>query len=149
MSDSKSNAGITGGCACGAIRYRYEGEPIMAVNCHCRECQRATGSGYAPVLLLWESSFRLESGEPSYYSVKPKDPSYLRRGYCSSCGSPVLMARPSRPKLAYVLASSLDAPEMYQPTMNIFVSEAHSWDAMDEQLEKLVGMPSVLEDFGT
>ncbi len=59
------------------------------------------------------------------------------------------MARPSRPKLTYVLASSLDAPELYQPAMNIFVSEAHSWDAMDEQLEKIMGMPPVPEDFGT
>lgn len=149
MTAKKAGSKILGGCACRAIRYRYDGEPIMAVNCHCRECQRATGSGYAPVLLLWESNFRLESGEPSYYSIDPKDPSCLRRGYCSSCGSPVLMARPSRPKLTYVLASSLDAPELYQPAMNIFVSEAHSWDAMDEQLEKITGMPPVPEDFGT
>jgi hypothetical protein len=38
---------FAGGCACGAIRYECTAEPIMALNCHCRDCQRASGTAYA------------------------------------------------------------------------------------------------------
>ena len=139
---------ITGGCACGSIRYRIEGEPILAVKCHCRECQRASGGGYAAVLVAWKADFELELGEPAYYAIDSENPYYLHRGFCSDCGSPVIMKRPERPKLAYVYAGSLDTPEHYSPTMEIFTEEAHSWDRMDDELDKFAGMPPVPDDFG-
>jgi hypothetical protein len=37
---------FSGGCACGAIRYECSAAPIFALNCHCRDCQRATGKPY-------------------------------------------------------------------------------------------------------
>ncbi|HYV89124.1 MAG TPA: aldehyde-activating protein, partial [Candidatus Polarisedimenticolia bacterium] len=40
---------ITGGCACGAVHYEIGAEPVFMLNCHCRDCQRATGAAYAPV----------------------------------------------------------------------------------------------------
>ena len=44
MSDQET---VSGGCACGAIRYEFVGEPAAAINCHCRDCQRASGAGFA------------------------------------------------------------------------------------------------------
>ena len=58
------------------------------------------------------------------------------------------MYRPERPKLAYILAGSLDSPDDYQPAMNIFTNEAHSWDVMDEQLDRFPGMSPVPDDLG-
>ena len=49
---------FSGGCACGAIRYETEADPIVMVNCHCRDCQRAVGTAYAAVKLR---------GEPRYF----------------------------------------------------------------------------------
>jgi hypothetical protein len=45
-------AKVTGGCACGAIRYEVTADPIVMFNCHCRDCQKATGSGYTPVFYV-------------------------------------------------------------------------------------------------
>ena len=139
---------ITGGCACRNIRYEYPGEQILSVNCHCSNCQRASGTGYAAIIVVWKDQFEITNGEVSYYIREPEDGDYLRRGFCAACGSPVSMLRQTRPKLAYILAGSLDSPERYQPSMNIFTDEAHSWDAMDGSLETFVGMPPVPDDLG-
>ncbi|WP_409878663.1 GFA family protein [Dendronalium sp. ChiSLP03b] len=47
---------IRGGCMCGAIRYECSAEPIAMGNCHCRDCQRATGSAFAAALLVPSSA---------------------------------------------------------------------------------------------
>lgn len=139
---------VTGGCACGAIRYQFSGAPIAALNCHCRECQYASGGAFAPVIILWKETFTLSSGNPTYYSIDAENPFYLHRGFCPSCGSPIILHRPERPKLVFVLAGSLDNPDLYKPTMNIFTDEAHKWDKMDNALENFSGMFPVPDGLG-
>ena len=58
---------LTGGCACGDIRYTVSGAPLYMGNCHCRDCQRATGSAFFPAVLIKEADFTLESGDPSWF----------------------------------------------------------------------------------
>src|SRR5215470_11193367 len=60
---------ITGGCACGAIRYEVTGDPIVTFNCHCRDCQKTTGSGYTPVFYVPAKAFKITKGTPKYYST--------------------------------------------------------------------------------
>ena len=82
------NVPFTGGCACGAIRYRCSGAPRYMGNCHCRDCRQATGSAYFPCVLVQESEFTLESGEPSWFE-RPADKGHpMHRGFCAACGSP-------------------------------------------------------------
>ena len=61
---------FTGGCACGAIRYECSAEPVLSFNCYCRDCQRATGSAHAAVLLVPKDALRLTQGTPTYYRRK-------------------------------------------------------------------------------
>src|SRR5687767_9610856 len=58
---------FSGGCACGAIRYECTADPIMMFKCHCRDCQRVTGGGFVPGLLIPRSAFRLTKGELRYH----------------------------------------------------------------------------------
>jgi hypothetical protein len=53
-----------GGCACGAVRYECSAAPVAMVNCHCRDCQRAGGTGFSPTVVVPADSFRLLRGEP-------------------------------------------------------------------------------------
>ncbi len=142
------NEYVTGGCACREIRYQFTGEPVLALNCHCRECQYASGNGYSAVVCVPTDAFELRKGEPHYYTMDANSDMALRRGFCANCGSPLMWLRPARPKIVIVMAATLDDPALHKPTMNIFTSEAHHWDAMDAALKKHPAMPPLPDGFG-
>jgi hypothetical protein len=60
---------FSGGCACGAIRYQCSAEPAFSWNCHCRDCQRASGSAFCPVLYVPRAALTI-TGQSRYYDVK-------------------------------------------------------------------------------
>lgn len=127
---------FTGGCACGAIRYECSTEPVMSLNCHCRDCQRASGSAYASAIAVPTASFRLLKGTPKYYSVKADSGHTTSRGFCPECGSPVLGKITEEPDIMVIQAGSLDDPSGHQPSMDLFLSSAQPWDFMNPALPK-------------
>jgi hypothetical protein len=78
---------ITGGCACGAIRYEAAVEPVMMFNCHCRDCQHATGGACANAVIFPAEAFRFVRGTPRYHDSEASSGGQHRRGYCADCGS--------------------------------------------------------------
>lgn len=132
---------FTGGCACGAIRYRCSSEPIFSCNCHCRECQHHTGSAYAAEIAVPADAVELSEGTPNYYAVQTDSGTMLRRGFCGKCGSPVLIL--TERGWTIISTGSLDSPEDYEPQMDVFTSRAHAWDYMNPELPKFPEMPPV------
>ncbi|MGR8946689.1 MAG: GFA family protein [Gammaproteobacteria bacterium] len=138
-----------GGCACGAIRYEFSGDTIVAVNCHCRDCQRASGSAYASLLIVLEESFRFLNGEPKFHEKSSDRGTTMRRGFCADCGSPIILLEPHRPKWVFLQAASLDDPSVHKPTMDIFTASANPWDVLDSKLEQFPAMPPIPDEAGT
>ena len=99
--DSSMEHSLDGGCACGSIRYECKAEPILAYKCHCRDCQRASGSGF--LALLWVPSDKLDiiANEPRYYAVNADSGRQLKRGFCPQCGSNV-MVQPSFTDITFI-----------------------------------------------
>jgi hypothetical protein len=58
----KVKSSFGGGCACGAIRYECAAEPIVMFNCHCRDCQRASGGPYSAVVYVPAKAFKITKG---------------------------------------------------------------------------------------
>lgn len=135
---------FSGGCACGAIRYECSAEPLLSFNCHCRDCQRASGSAYASILSVPVAAFTLTKGTPKYHRVTGDSGNTLDRGFCPECGSPVVIEaqRASTYGLISLWAASLDDPSWFRPTMDIFVVSAQPWDYMNPALRKLERTPS-------
>jgi hypothetical protein len=134
-------ASFSGGCACGAIRYEGSAEPLLSFNCHCYECQRASGSAFASLLIVPGAAFELVKGEPKYHPTKTDSGYTLERGFCPECGSPVFMKEPHRPDIVLIHASSLDDPSWHQPAVDIYSSRAQPWDYMNPELPKFPEMP--------
>src|SRR5262249_39477954 len=85
---------ITGGCACGAIRYEVTAEPIVTFNCHCRDCQKTTGGAYAPVFYVPANAFKITKGTPKYFGTTSEMIGDNVRGFCPECGSRLFGGKP-------------------------------------------------------
>ncbi|MBF2009498.1 GFA family protein [Chlorogloeopsis fritschii PCC 9212] len=130
---------FTGGCLCGAVRYECSAEPIAMGNCHCRDCQRATGTAYASGLLVPQSAVTI-TGEVKYYEVIGDSGNIVGRGFCPNCGSR-LFSKPPIPEFMGIMAGSLDDPSWFRPTMDIYTASAQPWDYMNPDLPKIAKMP--------
>lgn len=135
---------FTGGCLCKAVRYECSAEPIAMGNCHCRDCQQATGSAYASVLLVPQSALTI-TGEVKYYDVIGDSGGIVGRGFCPNCGSR-LFSKPPIPELMGITAGSLDDPSWFRPAMDLYTTSAQPWDYMNPDLPKFAKMPPMQQD---
>ena len=110
-------------------------------NCHCRDCQQASGSAYAAIVLVKDSQFTLDQGEPAWHEKTADRGHFMRRAFCPSCGSPLFGFNEAAPGTRLIQAGSLDDPSWYKPSRNIYVASAHPWDVMDPNLPKSDRMP--------
>lgn len=133
---------FSGGCACGAIRYECAAGPILSLNCHCRDCQRGSGSAYASVVVVPTPAFKLLNGTPKYHTVKADNGHTSRRGFCPECGSPVLAKVDESPDIMIIQAASLDDPSWHRPVVDFFTSSAQPWDHMNSALRKFEKEPT-------
>lgn len=130
---------FTGGCMCGAIRYECSAEPIAMGICHCRDCQRATGSAFAAALIVPRSAMTI-TGEVKYYGVTGDSGNLVSRGFCPHCGSR-LFGTPANPDVISIQAGSLDDPSWFKPQAEIYVASAQPWDYMNPDLPKFAKFP--------
>jgi len=110
---------MKGGCACGRIRYTARIENDEAYLCHCRMCQRATGSlsiafkNIRKDWVTWEL-------EPDWYASSP----IARRPYCRECGTSLGFAFPDG-EIMDITIASLDDPSRFRPKHHFGVESRH------------------------
>lgn len=115
---------MSGGCQCGAIRYALYAEPFGAHLCHCRMCQKAFGSFYAPLVKIKYDDFAWTRGQPgSFQSSEEVD-----RGFCKACGTPLTFQHRGTPHLN-ISIGSLDHPERVKPEIQIGIESRLPWMA--------------------
>ena len=125
---------FTGGCACGAIRYEVNAEPIAMFNCHCRDCQHASGGPYTGVVYMPAKAVKITKGSPRYYTTSSEAMGGNKRGFCPDCGSRLFGGITDTGH--GITASSLDDPSVFKPQFEIWTSEAQPWDHIDPKLQK-------------
>lgn len=117
---------ITGRCLCGAVAYRSPGPALFSVVCHCRDCQRATGSGGVPVLGVPRSSFTCSG--PVRQSRTPGGSGLMAvRNFCGECGSMLFGTPEAAADMVTLYAGSLDDQDAFAPTDAVFVLHRPAW----------------------
>jgi hypothetical protein len=110
------SAAATGGCLCGAVRYRVQGALRDPVACHCAQCRRTSGHHVAAASAV-SSDVRVDGG-PVWYESSPG----VRRGFCGVCGSNLFWERVDSGRMS-IFAGSLDAPTGLSLRGHIFVGD--------------------------
>ena len=103
---------MTGGCQCGAVRYALHEVPTNPHICHCRMCQKAFGSFFAPLVHVPIKSFELTRGELAIFMSSDT----TERGFCGDCGTPLTYEYPGGVELAI---GAFDEPERAAPTIQV------------------------------
>ncbi|MBI5461319.1 MAG: GFA family protein [Gammaproteobacteria bacterium] len=124
---------LIGGCACGAVRYSVSAEPGFSFHCQCRQCQRASGTGHASLLVVPKDAMSIE-GEVKYFAQTADDGATISRGFCPNCGSPVLGKSTGFPEVLLITAASLDDPTQFKPQKVVFSASRQPWDYVDPTL---------------
>ena len=100
----------TGGCQCGAIRYALYAEPTNPHVCHCRMCQKAFGSFFAPLAGVKMAEFAWIKGEPGVF----RSSEAAERGFCRDCGTPLFFRYVDKDRISVSLGS-FDDPARVVP----------------------------------
>lgn len=117
-----------GGCACGAVRYQCSAAPLAMVNCHCRDCQHAGGSGFSPIVVVPAPSFKLLNGDPKFHAMRAASGHTARRAFCPECGAPLFASTSARDDFVAIRAGGLDDPSWFRPQAEIWIASAQPWD---------------------
>ncbi|GIL38158.1 GFA family protein [Roseiterribacter gracilis] len=133
------SAPYTGGCACGAVRYEVDAEPLAMVDCQCRQCQRDSGTGHQSHLAFPKASARTQ-GTASLWESVGDGGTVKINGFCPTCGTTVFMTFRDRDVFA-VRAASLDDPSKYKPQIVTWTDAAVAWDRVDPKLPSFARMP--------
>ena len=87
----------TGACACGAVRYEVAGDPLLMHNCHCKGCQRLTGSAFKMGSYWPEDSVKIVSGSMTKYSREADSGRTVTSQFCKICGTTVVTIAEAQP----------------------------------------------------
>ena len=132
---------LEGGCLCSSVRYRIKGKLGPAAFCHCKQCQRASGSAFSANASVRTRYFDLHTGK-ELVSEYESSPGHFR-AFCTRCGSPVYSRRELEPELRRIRLGTLDSDPERRPSVHVHVSSKAPWyDILDALPQYAEGMPA-------
>ena len=118
----------TGGCLCGAVRYRIKSDPLATAVCHCTHCQKQSGAMFSTNLVVPESQYE-QTGETKVFADKGDSGQAVLRCFCAACGSPILSKAGIMPGMVLIKAGTLDDFSGLTPAIEVYADHAAAWVA--------------------
>ncbi len=135
---------LEGGCLCGGVRFRIDGKLGPAGFCHCKQCQRASGTAFAANAPARTRYFELLSGSELVTEYESSPGKF--RAFCRRCGSPLYSRRDSEPELRRIRLGTLDGDPGRRPLAHVFVGSKASWFTIHDALPQFeAGLPDPAE----
>tara|TARA_B100000925_G_scaffold287867_1_gene267853 strand:+ start:287 stop:694 length:408 start_codon:yes stop_codon:yes gene_type:complete len=131
-----------GGCLCGSVRFKVEGDPVAKVQCHCRQCRYISGGSANLLIGFLESGLKFTKGKPASYT-RPNIDNAAERVFCAECGTPLLSLSPAMPGVALLKVGSLDDTSVFgKADMAIFMSEKEEYLLVSDEVPQFDTVPS-------
>ena len=125
-----SDASLTGGCNCGAVRFEVTAPLVGASYCHCRRCQRRSGAASSPNARAAPGAFRLLAGEERLRAWKPPDG--WEKWFCGDCGSSLFGRDPEDADQVSIRMGAFDGDPGIRPTVRGWVGSAAPWEPIPD-----------------
>jgi hypothetical protein len=121
---------LTGGCACGAVRYEITAPLQSAIYCHCTRCQRRTGTAASANAAAAPGSFHVVAGEDRLRAWKPEGGA--EKWFCGDCGSALFSRSIDGEERIGVRLGTLDQAPDVKPSLHQFVAYAAAWEPIPD-----------------
>lgn len=124
---------MTGSCMCGDVRFACEGQPALVAVCHCKTCQRQTGSSFSILAAFPREAMSLTAMPPASYDHVGDSGAPVSRKFCGKCGSPIYSDLGAIPQLLFIKAGTFDDATWLKPTHHYFCDSMQSWVQLDSE----------------
>jgi hypothetical protein len=122
---------IEGGCYCGGLRYVAEGDPMMRLQCHCRECQYISGGSPNVIVAMPLDGFKYTKGEPKQFARSDLERPVTRE-FCPDCGTHILTRAKGFPAVI-LKVGTFDDPKLFGgPEMAIFTIDKQPFHSIPD-----------------
>ncbi len=121
-----------GGCLCGAIRFRTQGQPHHVSYCHCQQCRRHSGAPVAAFATYAKDSVSFEQGALAWFESSD----IARRGFCAACGTPMVWHGNAHPDWLDVGVGTFDDANDFILQDHLWQDSALPWLKIDDHLPR-------------
>lgn len=121
---------MTGGCGCGAVRFKVTAPLVDALYCHCKRCQRRSGTAASASAIPKPGTFQLLSGEDSLHTWTPDGG--WEKWFCGKCGSAVFSRHPDDADRMSIRLGAFDDDPGIRPRRRQFVAYAAPWEPIPD-----------------
>jgi hypothetical protein len=130
----------TGRCVCGAVTYTLNAEPLRMAQCHCKDCQRASGTGHMSLAFFGKDDV-VVTGQTSEYASTADSGNINTRRFCPNCGSRLFGRNSARPEVMAVAVGTIDDHTWFKPQAIVYGRSKPDWDCMAAEVPTFEMMP--------
>ena len=140
MTKNSKVVSASGQCLCGKISIALEGEPLRMAQCHCRDCQKSSGTGHMSMVFVTEESVNI-TGDAAGYAVTTDSGNTYTRNFCATCGSRVYGRNTLRPGVVAIPVGIFDDRSWFQPDAVVYCRNRDDWDLTSHSIPNFDAMP--------
>lgn len=130
----------SGQCLCGKVSYTISGEPLRMAQCHCKGCQRVSGTGHASIAFFKDEQLDI-SGETSSFGAVADSGNTNTREFCAECGSWLFNFNSARSGIKGVLVGCVDDNSWFDPAAVVYCKDRSAWDITSTEVPNFDAMP--------
>lgn len=130
----------TGRCLCGAVTYELRAEPARMAACHCKDCQRSSGTGHMSLAFFKAADVSIQ-GDMSSYDTTADSGNINTRHFCTTCGSRLMATNSARPGVVGIAVGCADDTSWFSPQAVVFNKRCEDWDVIALEIPKFDDMP--------
>ena len=131
---------MAGGCLCGQVRYSANTDPVWVGVCHCKNCQRQTGTAFSVLVGIPNTAMSIQGQLKTFHDTGDSG-LRLERNFCPECGSPIFTDVAAMPGVAFIKAGTLDDTSWLDPKMHIYCDSKEQWTPMPVGVQEFAKMP--------